>query len=590
MPLPPPVHVRSTPQGVRLPDPAFTAAPGRAPSSGGLGGTVYQIEMPDHWNGRLLLFMHGFEDLRAEVGVSPPDFRRYLIGHGYAWGSSSFSSTGLIPGRAADETAALWDHFARKYGRPSFTYITGFSMGGLATHIAAERYANRFDGAGPVWQRRADPGRAGGADFFVAAAYVAGVTQAEFDASTDMHALIHDRILPALRNPAVHKRWEDIMIALTGGRALDREGFHVEEATDWRRIELSVTVQIAPNRDTKYDLGSLDTVTSDEFNRAVIRLPVNRDALHNFVEGNDTTGQLRMPLISLHTTGDGEVPIVQAQLLQRKVDAAGKRDLLVQRVMRDAGHCGFTTPEQAASFEALVRWVEHGVKPTGTNVLVADLRKLDRTFELSPRQGLPGADAVPGASDRVVVRGTATLDGASFDANYLGAVVQKAGLVTPCQYTLPPIDHGRFEITVLAADRGERLRRGGRGDRAVDVRPRPDPLQHQPAGLAHEQRRPGPVRGHVLHFGSRRRRASGRAVPGRGHPSRRPAAPPGTRVEAYVGDTLRSRVDAARRELLGIHPLGRRARFDRRMHDGSDGDLPRRRAARPRDGREPTAR
>jgi hypothetical protein len=57
--------------------------------------------------------------------------------------------------------------------------------------------------------------------------------------------------------------------------------------------------------------------------------------------------------------------------------------------------------------------------------------------------------ARPGAEDRVVVRGRAKLDGASFDAQYLGAVVKRHGLVTPCQRTLPRVRNGRFAITVF---------------------------------------------------------------------------------------------------------------------------------------------
>src|SRR6266480_1155763 len=53
------------------------------------------------------------------------------------------------------------------------------------------------------------------------------------------------------------------------------------------------------------------------------------------------------------------------------------------------------------------------------------------------------------AEDRVVVRGRANLDGASFDAPYLGAVVKRHGLVTPCQHTLPRVRNGRFTITVF---------------------------------------------------------------------------------------------------------------------------------------------
>jgi hypothetical protein len=61
------------------------------------------------------------------------------------------------------------------------------------------------------------------------------------------------------------------------------------------------------------------------------------------------------------------------------------------------------------------------------------------------------ADAVrTGAEDRVVVRGHATLDGAPFDAPYLGAVVKRHGLVTPCQRKLARVRNGRFDVTVFA--------------------------------------------------------------------------------------------------------------------------------------------
>lgn len=450
--LPPPVEVRPEPQGVTLEDPAFEPLPGARADYGRLGGSVYQLEIPANWNGQLLLFMHGWAEFAPTVEVTPPWIRRYLIGQGFAWGASSFSSTSLIPGRAADETAALWDLFARRYGRPARSWISGTSMGGMATHVAAERYGNRFDGALALC------GSAGmtdatqfGGDFFAAAAFAAGVDQREFDRADSVRELIRDRIRPALRRPRARRVFEDIMISLTGGpRVFDREGFRMEEETNWRRIELGVTLGLSPNRDTVYRLGPPSRVTSREFNRAAVRLPTNRAALQEFVAGGETTGELAMPMISLHTTGDGQVPIEQARVLQRRVDAAGGHGRLVQRVIRDAGHCGFTSTEWEANLEALIRWVERGVRPSGHDVLVRRLDDLRRRFEVTPRAGTPEADRVAGASQRVVVRGTATLDGAPFDARFLGAtVLRRDGLVTSCQLTLPGVRDGRFAITVV---------------------------------------------------------------------------------------------------------------------------------------------
>jgi hypothetical protein len=62
---------------------------------------------------------------------------------------------------------------------------------------------------------------------------------------------------------------------------------------------------------------------------------------------------------------------------------------------------------------------------------------------------LSPAPTVPGAGDRVELRGYLTLDGAPVDAQFLGAVVRKDGLVTPCQGELPPVAGGTYDITVL---------------------------------------------------------------------------------------------------------------------------------------------
>jgi hypothetical protein len=529
--LPPPVDVRQEPEGVTLEDPAFEPLPGAHADYGRLGGSVYEIEVPAHWNGRLVLFMHGFGELAPSAGVTPPAIRRYLIGQGYAWGASSFSSTSMIPGRAADETAAVWDLFARRYGRPARTYVTGQSMGGGATHIAAERYANRFDGAlGLCGQASQTTGARITTDFFVAAAYAAGLTQRDYDHGS-VGELIHERIRPALRRPSIHRRFEDIMVSLTGGpRPFAREGFRMEEETNLHRAELLVGSRIASNRRTRYRLGPPSSVSGRAFNRAAIRLRTNATLRRQFIAGSETTGRLAMPLLTLHTTGDGQVPIEQLRLLRQRARAAGRGRLLVSRVFRDPGHCGFTSIEWAAALRALVRWVEHGVRPRGN-----DLSRLRPRFELSPRPGTPEADAVPGARRRVVVRGDLRLDGARFDSRWLGAVVLDRGLVTPCQLTLSQVQRGRGSVAVVADAEASGCGRPGARialwtfahDRIVFSRtswrwPARGVLRARGSFASGE---PNGVAGRRAEFGGGVYRRDGRQLRG------------GTRVEAFIGTT-----------------------------------------------------
>jgi len=110
-----------------------------------------------------------------------------------------------------------------------------------------------------------------------------------------------------------------------------------------------------------------------------------------------TTGNLRIPMVTLHTLGDLFVPFHMEQEYARRVAAHGASDLLVQRATRDFGHCSFTGPELVQTFVDLVTWVEAGVKPEGDDVLdpavVADPNYGCKfTDKVSPRLW----DTVPG--------------------------------------------------------------------------------------------------------------------------------------------------------------------------------------------------
>ena len=122
---------------------------------------------------------------------------------------------------------------------------------------------------------------------FVAGAYVAGVSQAEFDAAASVPDLIDKRIRPALDDPTNRARFEALMIDLTGGpRAFDRAGLRDEEGTNWERAELLVSAQLAAPRTTPYELGPGSGVSSEAFNRAAIRVPTDREAFRAFTAGH----------------------------------------------------------------------------------------------------------------------------------------------------------------------------------------------------------------------------------------------------------------------------------------------------------------
>jgi hypothetical protein len=75
--------------------------------------------------------------------------------------------------------------------------------------------------------------------------------------------------------------------------------------------------------------------------------------------------------------------------LKSAVHAAGRDPLLVQRVYRIPGHCGFSQPEMIRAFDDLVAWVTEGRRPAGDDVS-APLLDGGRTFTSPLRAGDPG--------------------------------------------------------------------------------------------------------------------------------------------------------------------------------------------------------
>ena len=63
---------------------------------------------------------------------------------------------------------------------------------------------------------------------------------------------------------------------------------------------------------------------------------------------------------------------------------------------------------------------------------------------------LAAASDVPGAGQRLTLRGNLTLDGKPLDAQFLGARVINKGLLAACQLAIPPVATGHYEIIVMS--------------------------------------------------------------------------------------------------------------------------------------------
>lgn len=90
-------------------------------------------------------------------------------------------------------------------------------------------------------------------------------------------------------------------------------------------------------------------------------------------------------------------------------------------------------------------------RPARACLVIAALAVVATGCSSSSKRSSPAPSTTTSAAPTngpVVVRGNATLDGAPFDSQFVGAVVLNDGLATPCQSTLLPVTDGNYKVTV----------------------------------------------------------------------------------------------------------------------------------------------
>jgi pimeloyl-ACP methyl ester carboxylesterase len=71
-------------------------------------------------------------------------------------------------------------------------------------------------------------------------------------------------------------------------------------------------------------------------------------------------GNVRVPVLTIHTIGDPTVPVPNEQAYTEVVYQAGQSQMLRQLYIKRAGHCSFTDAETLAGLATLIRRIERG--------------------------------------------------------------------------------------------------------------------------------------------------------------------------------------------------------------------------------------
>lgn len=389
--------------------------------AGSIGTAAYSIEVPVGWNGTLFLYSHGYVapgSGNAAVAAPGSEASSWLLAHHYAIAGSSYSSTGWALEDAFKDQIALLDLFDRRIAKPARVIAWGHSLGGIITAGLVQLHPDRFAGAIPMcgvlsggvasWNTGLDSAYA----FRTLLAsqstlQIARISDPAANLQVALNAFNQAKATPA----------GEARLALVGALAGLPDWFdptkpepgpsdfkaQVAAQESWEsrvdfafefkyRAELEKRAGGNPSWNTGVDYHHQLSVSPDASEvRALYRaagLNLESDlrlldagprikadpAAAAYLDRNlSFDGRLSLPVLTMHTTGDGLVIPQNETAYAGVVSAAGKQDLLRQVYVHRAGHCAFTPAETIVLVKAMIdrldtgRWDDQALRPAALN-------------------------------------------------------------------------------------------------------------------------------------------------------------------------------------------------------------------------------
>jgi len=386
-------------------------------------GAGFRIEVPDNWNGDLVMYTHGFRGEGLELTVDSPPLRAHYLARGFAWAASSYSANNYDVRAGVESTNSLARYFKKNVANPERIFITGFSMGGHVIGAAIEMFPNlkcpdgrrgrlcrrfatilgklsggiRYAGAAPACGVMGDTELFDYfGDFSYAAEALAGV-QSQFPAPDDyVSKILIPTLVGLFDNPleilgpnptlATPNAQGEKLRALTtirsgGPRPLANFSFQFFQQLLFSFSGSDGTLNGVLSGNIYDNIGrvlQLDTdpeLNADEeaLNEMILRIArdpgVNRARFLKLRRVPIIRGRLTMPVLSIHTLGDLFVPFSMEQIYAREARERKRDNLLVSRATRAVGHCEFSPEELVETFDDLISWVDTGIRPAGDDIL-----------------------------------------------------------------------------------------------------------------------------------------------------------------------------------------------------------------------------
>lgn len=369
------------------------------------GDPASRVEIPARWNGTLLVFSHGYVSPGSPPAAGDsfdPATGSWLLQHGYALAGTSFRNSGWAVEEALHDQLRLVRAFSQRYGRPRRVVAWGGSMGGLISAVLVERHPATFDGG-------------------LAICGVMAGAVASWNQRLDSAFAFRTLLAPGSTLEVVRVRNPDAELATT--RQLARQAANTAagsarlalaaalgDLSGWpgpvpdfyvsRRAELERRAGGNPSWNTGVDYrdqltqsgrraevargyveAGLDLESDLERLARAPRIGADPGAVAYLSRNAAPSGRLRVPFLTLHATGDDQVPVEHERAYSEAVAAAGRPDLLRQLYVTGGGHCGVRPVEALVALQSLLGRLDRGHWPA---LGPAELNRSDRSLAGQP--------------------------------------------------------------------------------------------------------------------------------------------------------------------------------------------------------------
>jgi pimeloyl-ACP methyl ester carboxylesterase len=383
-----------------------TELPGSLPD-----GATFLIEVPANWNGTLFLYSHGYVvpgSANPAQDVGDPATRAFLLFNGFALAGSSYASTGWAIKEALKDQIEVLDVFDQAFGPPRQTIAWGHSLGGIITAGLIQRNPHRFDAALPMcgvlsggvatWNTALDAEVA----FTTLIAPNLGIQVVDIKNPIANLELAEGALAAAQATPQGRARialgaalgntpgWFTPLSpepAATDFASQEANQFQWDADVDFPfvfafRAELEARAggnvswttgvnfeeQFEHSRDRDevralYKEAGLNLHEDLETLNHAARIRANPEAVEYLERNIIFNGRIHIPVLTLHTTGDGLVVVENESAYKDVVDDAGNGNFLRREFIHRAGHCSFTPAETIAAVGKLLTRLDTGEWP-----------------------------------------------------------------------------------------------------------------------------------------------------------------------------------------------------------------------------------